>query len=494
MATLVSTGQITIVDTNDARPITAYLTSSPGMQQIFTKDESTVSYLPSWFTANSSTGIIISAKAFVGSIGGANEITGLLTNRKFTEVENGTAITTATTSTSFVNDSLGAISNPFTVTHNAGGSSIRIKGNLKDTIGQFNLFFEGDYTDPVTALVSKVIAQITLSVVKTGTNAVYVITRGVDTIEEATGTVKNVAIIAADLVRAAGVDTTGVTYKWYADGGSTQITTALSGYATLYGLKTSTAGTKPTGSAADLGINIPATTAGTTYNTLVIAETAVQDIEVFKVVLTDSDSKEYASFFTVYDISDPYDVRLLSTSGDKLQNGVGSTNIFPDVFYGSVRVSDLTGWTFTWYFYDRNGNRGAFIDTSKISVAGGAPITASTAGSSAVITYSGTSYAFTAGQIIKAVKPDGTAFFYEVASSTTNNVTIRAPSTNTWLSFSTFPAPSAIGDFVGGRLFGCTTSGGLLGGTRSTNAGGVITLTGDEVDVKARILCEASRP
>ena len=164
----------------------------------------------------------------------------------------------------------------------------------------------------------------------------------------------------------------------------------------------------------------------------------------------------------------------------------------PLVYYGSTLVSPLTGWAFTWRFYDKNGKRGAFIDTSKISTAGGAPITANTTTASATFTYTGTSYSFVAGDVIKVVNAAGLASFFEVASSVTNVVTMRTPTTNTWLSITDFPAPTAITDFVGGKLYGCHSVAGA--GTRVTAAGASILLTGDEVDAKSMIACDATRP
>lgn len=489
MPTLVSTGQITIVDTNDARPLTAFITANPGIQQIYSKDNDTVVYTPSWFTANSNTGLQLSPKVYVGTTGGSTDVTNILTNRKFCFTQGGAAITGATTSSDFVNDSDGALTTPFTVLTDASNTYLRIKGNLKPSVGQELIYFEGDYTDPVTGLVSHVIASISLNSVATGTNAVYVNFRGNNIIEQATGSTKNVVAITADLVRSSGVDTTNLTYKWYEANGATQITTSTPSVATKYGFKSVASGTSPTASTSDLNVNIP-TAAGSSNNTIVVAEPAVTDVAIFRVTITDSaDSRTWEGWFTIYDISDPYSLNIISSTGDKLQNGQGSTTLTPSVFYGSVQVASLTGWTFVWYFYDRNGKRGAFIDTAKIATAGGAPITANTTGSSATITYSGTSYAFVAGDVIKAVKPDGSAFFYEVASSTTNVVTIRTPSTNTWLSYTNFPAPSASTDFVGGKLFGCTTQ-----GTRSTSGATGITLTGDEIDAKGTILAEATRP
>jgi hypothetical protein len=489
---IVSTGQITIVDTNDARTITAALTASGGTQQVYTKDESTVGYTPSWFSSP----LTLTPQISIGGFTSA-QAWGALTNKQFALTAGGAALVSGTTSTSFVNNSDVQLSTPFTVSHAANGAStastFTITGNLKDSVGSFTLFFDADFTDPATALVTHITCQITLNTVKTGTNAVFIAIRGQTNIEEATGQTKNNIAVAADLVRSGGVDTTNLTYKWYEAGGSTQITTSLPNVATKYGLSTTTAGTSP--ATTTLNSNIP-TAAGNAFNTLTINETAVSDIGVYKVEITDNDAKTYTAYFTIYDISDPYDTKVISSTGDKLQNGQGSTTLTPEVYYGASRVTDLTGWSFTYTLYDKNGKRAGFVDTAKISTAGGANITAHTTGASAQFTYSGTSYAFTAGMLIKCVKPNGDAFFYEVASAGTNTVTIRAPSTTTWLNFTDFPAPSAITDFVGGKLFGCTGTGTLAtNGLRTvTTTPWQITVTGDEIDVKGRILVESNRP
>lgn len=488
MPTLVSTGQITIVDTNDARPITAWMTANPGTQQVFTKDESTVNFTPSWYSANTNTGIQLSPQVYVGTTSSSTNVTNLLTNRKFTLAVGGAALTNASSETNFVDDSNTAVSTPYTIVADGSNTYLRIRGNLKDTTGAYTYFFEGDYTDPATGLVSHVVCQITLNTVKTGTNAVYINKRGNDTIEVGASTT-TYGCITADLVRSAGIDTTGLTYKWYEATSGTQISTSLSGYATKYGFKTTAAGANPVGGSGDLGVNVPAVGAGNIYNTMTIAPAAVTDMMTYRVDITDADAKTYSQYFTVYDVSDPYQLSIISSTGDKLQNGQGSTVLTPVVYYGAVKVPSLTGWTFTWYFYDKNGKRAAFVDTTKISTAGGATISAQTGTTAAVFTYGGPSYAFVAGDIIKVVKTNGDAYYYEVASSTTNQVTIRVPATtNTWLSATDFPAP-AVGDFNGGKIFGCTS-----GGTRSTAAGATITVTGDEIDVKGNITAEANRP
>ena len=486
MATLVSTGQLTIVDNNDARSITAFIAASGSAHQVYTKDESTISYTPDFVSAN----LTLTPKI---SIGGMTEAQAwaCLTSKQFSLSAGGSALLTATAVAGFVNASDVTVAAPFTVTHAANGtatpSTLVVKANLTAATAVAALYFDADFTDPITGLVTHIVCSFTLSTVKTGTNAVFITLRGNNAIQQASTTTKNVTAVAADLTRSSGVDTSGLTYKWYEAATGTQISTSLSGYATSYGTKTTT-GT-PASSPSDLGVNVPTNGSGNAYNTLVISEAAVVDMKVFRVDITDADAKTYSQFFTVYDISDPYATTICSSAGDKLQNGVGSTNLTPIVYNGATKVDNLTGWSFDWYLYDRNGYRAAFVDTAKISAAGGAPITANTTGAAATFTYSGAAYTFAAGDVIKCVRPSGLASFYEVASVAGNVVTIRTPVTNTWLNFTNYPAPTTTADFVGGRLYGCTTQ-----GKRSSSAAAAITVTGDEIDVKGTIMIESTRP
>lgn len=471
MATLVSTGQITIVDNNDAKPITAFVTASGGTQQVYSKDESAVAYVPNW----TSTPNTLTAKVYVGGTSSAQEVSAQLTNRKWSND---------------LSTSLGS------------NTTLVVNTNLTEGTPSKIYYFEGDYTDPVTGLVSHIIAQITLSMVKTGTNAVYIQVTGQNVIEQATGSTKNTVTMKADLIRAAGIDNTGVTYRWFQSphAAADQIDGNLSGVTTKYGFQdTAASNAGRSGVIGQFQTGSGSTTAGiTTTNSpdggwadakaLVIHETAVTDIAVFKVEAKDSDGTIYQQFFTVYDISDPYDCRLVSTSGDKLQNGVGSTDIYPIINYGATKVSPLTGWTFNWYFYDRDGKRGAFIDTTRTAVAGGRNVTANTAGATGTITYDGTAITVAAGDIVKVVAPAGYADFYEVASGAGNVITLRTPITNTWLSY---PAMVA-SEFVGGKLFICKTSVTTNGG--ATDVAAKITVTGDEIDAKGVITCEANRP
>ena len=474
---IVSTGQFTIVDNNDARPITSFITASGVTQQVYTKDESTVSYVPDWTTAN----LTLTAKVYVGGTSSATEVSANLSNRKWSTSFGGTSLGSATTDL--------------------------VNTNLTEASPTTTYYFEGDYTDGTTGLVSHVIAQITLNLVKTGTNAVYIQVNGQNVIEQATGSTKNTITVSAALMRAAGVDDSNITYQWfkspfaasdqidgnYVDPQTSSAVTSIYGFqdtAAFNAARTGVVGqyqtTAGSTTAAISTSNVP-DASWTDLKALVIHESAVQNIGLFLVKAKDALGTIYQQYFSIYDVSDKYQVIVSSTSGDKLQNGVGSTNLSPVVYYGATQVSSLTGWTFTWYFYDKNGNRGAFVDTTKISTSGGATISANTTGASATFTYGGTSYAFVAGDIIKCLKSDGTAYYYEVASSTTNVVTIRTPSTNTFLNFTNYPSPSATTDFVNGKLFGCVAS-------RSSSAAATITLTGDDIDAKGKVSVDANRP
>ncbi len=464
---IVSTGQITIVDNNDARPITAYITASNGVQQIFTKDESTITSTPNWATTPN----VLTAKVYVGGATGSIDVTSTLTNKKWSA------------------DTVGS-------TSLGSGTSLTINTNLDPvTSAQKVYFFEGDYTDPTTGLVSHVIAQISLSVVKTGTNAVYLLPRGTMAILESDTATKNVAVITVDLVRAAGVDTSGITYQFYESNGATQITTAQSA---KYGMKTVGSG-NPTGSSTDIGQNLPASGAWSNHNTLVIHESAVSDIGVFRAVAKDADGNIYQCYFTVYDVSDPYETKIISTAGDKLQNGVGSTNLYPQVYNGStlLSVANTSAWSFVWTFFDGvTGTRAGFVDATKTAVAGGRDITANTAGAGCVITYSGAAITFAAGDMVKIVK-DGVARYYEVASGTTSsNLTLRTATVSTFLNATWAASSITANQFVGGKLFACSGNGATAGQKTSTGTGSAnyITVTGDDIDGKGNIVVESNRP
>jgi len=418
MPTLVSTGQITIVDNNDARPITAYITANGQTQQIYTKDDTTETFVPNW----ASSPLTLTAAIYVGGTTTATNVinSASLTNKTWSNVL-GTPIATAVTT--------------FTVSSNT---------TLTEAIPTKIYYFEADYTDPVTSLVSHVIAQITLSLVRTGTNATYVIIRGQTAFQESNTTTKNSVELSADLFRGSTVDDIGTTYKWFIS---------------------------PFGASDQLDANHPLVTAGSisfkttaggaatnpadgTYadvKTIVIKETAVSDIGFFKVEAKSADLATYAAYVTVYDVSDPYDLKLISTSGDKLQNGVGTTNVFPFIYEGSSQLTDTTGWTFDYEFYDATGAKAAFVDPSYTVRS----ITSNTTTAFTVNnTFSG--QALPINSIVKVISTAGLVRYYEVAATSSTTVTIdTSPETETFANVTGL----TVDQFAGGSLYVCQNTG-----------------------------------
>lgn len=461
MPTLVSTGQITIVDNNDARPITAYITADGPVQQIYTKDDTTETFVPNYV----STPLTLTAAVYVGG---------------------------TTTATNVINDaSLSGKkwSNNLSTSIGSNGTLVINTNVLTEAIPTKIYYFEADYTDPNTGLISHIIAQITLSLVRTGTNATYVITRGVTAIQRSNTATKNDATITADLFRGSVVDDSGTTYKWYvspfadpADQLDANHPLVTGGHISFKNTAGSAAANPADGTFADV-------------KTIVIKETAITEIGLFKVVAKSADNNTYAAYVTVYDISDPYDVQLVSTNGDKLQNGQGSTNIYPIVYNGDGAITDTTGWSFEYEIYDGASNKIAFVDPSF----------------SARDINSNTTTAFTVNNaltlsvntVVKVVSTSGVVRYYEVeAASASTTITIdTSPETQT---FASSTAPTA-NQFQGGKLYVCqgvgtvgvvTKTGGTLAntinGTHYTNSR--IIVTGDDIDSKATIFCKAIRP
>lgn len=498
MATLVSTGQITIVDNNDAKTIAAYITSgAQSLQQVYSQNNGVGSYTPSRAT----TSLVLTAQVYAGS---STDVAANILSPKWCLSAGGAALTSVA---------------GLTVVATIGSTpTLTISDDTQVTMASPSktIYFEGDYRDTATGLLSHIVVQTTLSLVQTGTNATYPQFKGSMFIEQSTGSVKKQVEIVADLIRTSGIDTTNLYYRWYTlvGGTWTPLDQTFSGYATKFGYRTAVqTATDNLGNidrTAMLNVAIPAVMGSNTtidgHKGIVIDESLITSIGLFKCSITDTlESLTYDGYFTIIDKSDPYQVTLISTSGEKLQNGVGNTDIYPIVYYGSTKVTELTNWSFAWQYWAVDMNsvstnpvsyRAAFIDTARTAQAGGRALgaTPNTAGAGSVITYGGSAITFAANDIIKIVLASGITRFYEVASGTGNTVTIRSTAaTATWLNNGVMNAVPTLNEFANGRLYVClglrTTSGGS-----NSDVAAKINVTGDEIDVKGTILCEATRP
>lgn len=443
---VVSTGQITLYDHNDSAPVTAFISASKGLSQVYTKDESTTTYNPDY----TSTANVLTAYVYVNGI----NVVSALSNRKW-----GTSLGASDLGTNV--------------------SSISKATNIPDTSPAYNVYFEGDYTDPVTSLVTHVNAMVTLSCVKAGSNAVYILVRGQLIIENAADGSKNTAEVFADLMRAAGVDTTNITYKWF-----------VSPYAAADQLDANhalvTGGKITFKTTAGGAATAPADGTWADVKTLVIREDAVTDIGLFMVQAKDNDGNIYSAYFQVYDVSDPYDVKVYASNGQVFQNGNGSKTLTPEVWYGGSKP-DISAYTFTWKLYDKNGAKSGFIDTAKTSAY--KAISANTAGITGAFTIAALTAAPVAGDVVRVISADGlTIKSYEVGSgSTTTSVVIRSP-----LNGFSADAPTA-SQFAGGKLWVYTGTG-ATAGQKTTTGTATCSVTGDDIDGMGVVYVDANNP
>lgn len=442
---VVSTGQITLYDHNDAAPVTAFISASKGLTQVYTKDESTTSYNPDY----ASTANVLTAYVYVNGV----NVVANLTNRKW--------------GTSVGDNSLGT------------ATTVTKSSNIDPATPAYNVYFEGDYTDPVTSLVTHVNAMITLNCVKAGSNAVYLLVQGQLVIENASQGVKNTATVTANLMRAAGIDDSSVTYKWFRDpyAAADQLD---ANHADVTGSKISFKTTA--GGAA----SAPADGTWADVKSMVVREDAIADIGLFMVQAKDADGNTYSTYFQIYDVSDPYDVKVNSTNGQVFQNGTGSKNLTPEVWYGGTKVADISAYTFSWKLYDKNGNKSGFIDTAKTSVAKNISAHGTTITGTFTID---SALSLSAGDVIRVISSNGLSVAsYEVgAASTGTTVTIRSAVNG----FST-SAPTA-NQFVGGKMW-VYINNGATAGIRSTTGTNACAVTGDDIDGMGVIYVDANNP
>mgnify|MGYP001164809500 CR=1 FL=1 len=444
---VVSTGAITLYDYNDAAPITAFINASKGLSQLYAKDESLITYTPDY----TSTANVLTAYVYVN---GAN-IVNNMTNRKWGTTLGGSDLGTNV-------------------------SSISKSTNIDPANPTYNVYFEGDYTDPITMLVTHVNSQITLNCVKSGTNAVFLQVDGQLAIEpNPTGGTKNSAEVKAHLMRAAGEDNTGVTYKWF-----------VSPFAAADQLDANhalvTASKVTFKNTAGGAASAPADGTWADVKSLVIREDAVSDMLLLQCQAKDADGNIWQTNFVVYDVSDPYDVKILGTNVFK--NGNGTCQLTPAVFYGGTQI-DISNYSFTWKLFDRNNKKSGFIDTSKTPSA--KLISSHTTGSSAAFTISvALAAAPVAGDVIRVISADGLSIeSFEVGSGSTKTViNIRAPVNG----FSTnYPATTS--QYANGKLWIYKGTGATAGQATTTGAASY-TVTGDDVDGSGTIYLDAINP
>lgn len=312
-----ATGQFTIVDYNDAQSFSAYISSNLALTQIYNPDNST--YAPDFTKTN----IVLTPSLFTSANGSVDAI-------KSAAVQSIKWFDGATEIVAGSNYALPAFVSK-------SNRPLTIKGNiLSGAITSKTIQCEITYHDAHLNQSIPIRANITLNRVNNGggTTLAQIVTPNGNIFKNSTLPSGIVALTAeASLLRASGPDTTDNTYAWYrmTAGAYVRMTSANAQGATGYDT-----------------------------STLSIPSSAVDSLESFKVDITDKDASSgtynqvFSAYVTIIDQTDPLQVQIVSTAGDVLKNGQGSTVLYPRIFRSGEEIN-VGDFQYYWYRADKNG-------------------------------------------------------------------------------------------------------------------------------------------
>lgn len=327
---IVSTGQFTIIDYNDAITLTGYISANQRTNQSYNPDNQ--SYVPSY----SSTNLILTAQLFKAG--------------SSTEILSAPGETANIVSIKWYDDTT---STPVLITDgtNYAGATTRaltIKTNIMTPASPGkNISVVVQYKDPTTLLTLDYKTQINLSLVSNGTAIAFADVYAVNGNVFKNNEVASLPI-KAELWRGSAVDTTSVTYKWAIQDVSVT-TTGNAGYDADFGL-----GWRKLTETANLST-------GVATNTLTVFPNLIPSFGVLLCAIKDTDSASptlntiFKSNCTIIDQSDPVSLVVSSSGGNIFKNSLGSTTLTAELFQAGSKITNLTGYTFKWYKYDQAG-------------------------------------------------------------------------------------------------------------------------------------------
>lgn len=325
-ATRVASGQITIVDLNDGKAVQAYTSTSKGETQIYNPD--TKVYTPSY---TASPYQVVTAKVYV---------TGLSADQAPTAACSGWVWK--------VNGTAAAATGDISFNKNV----LTIKQNISTSAKYMNIEWECNYTDPDTGSVTPVRGYKTLALSQSGGAAglvVFELPNG-DTFDKANNMTQLTA--KATLYRGATKDTTVKSAVWE----KLDISTGT--------WKAATEANSMTGG----------------VSTITVKADDVLNFQTYRVKMTDAEnqSEVFTGYVTFMDATDPYIVYVRSTTGDKIVNGIGSTEVYAEVWLDGNMVetkgATTPQFTYTWTKYNKDGVATNWSGTSSTTKTGN-PIT-----------------------------------------------------------------------------------------------------------------------
>ncbi len=321
-----ATGQITIIDYNDALTLSGFIGTNKAKTQMFNPDNN--SYNPDWSV---SPWMVLTPSLFkLGS--GNNLITDAVEKANvksldWYDVTNGTE-SLITASSTYVIEATGA-------------RTLTIKSNILAGLPGKEIMCKIVYTDPSTGLDLVYKMSISLSRVVNGGGITDAIVWAPDGNLFKNGAVASLPL-KAELWRGSTIDTTSVSYQWYKQDSSVS--------------------TDEGGGVGWKKLTNANGYAGVTTNTLTVPAAGVNSYAVYKCIIKDTDSasptynQSFIDTIAVIDNTDPYQVIVTSTGGDVFKNGVGSTTLRAGVFQGGAEIdAGGTLFAYKWYKYDKNG-------------------------------------------------------------------------------------------------------------------------------------------
>ena len=314
----ISRGQITIVDLNDAKSLNLYLSANQPTTQIFNRENS--SYVPDY---SKTPFLVISPELYVSGTS-ANVISNIETPPTWTINGNPDLATFGATA---------ATAYPYALT---------IKNNLTTT-AQMKVECEVTYVDPVTLVKTKSKSVMTFTKTENAGQLIVAISYAPK------GTIfkQGVTELKAhcDLWRGSTIDNTNVNYQWFklSDGTWTELNNTT-----------------------NFGIT------GYETNEITIPSSAVLNFETFKCEIKDTDpasgtfDTKVSDIISFADLTDPYQIEVVSPAGDKIVNGQGSIDITAEVWQNGEKLSNVSKFDFTWKKFNKDGAQDTAWGTSGV--------------------------------------------------------------------------------------------------------------------------------
>lgn len=317
---VLATGQLSIIDYSDALTLTGFITSNHAKTQIYNPDND--SFNPDWTTSN----LVLTVSLFkLGTSSDVIDSNQVQSVKWYDGSDPDTALTTG-----------GA--------YTVSGKTLTVSQNILSSRSAIDFIVEVIFRDTATGLDLLYKTGITFNKVENGggiTSAVAGMPNG--------NIFKNGNVSSlvgeVDLWRGGSIDTTNVSYQWYKQ--DPTVATDQGG---------GTGWRKLTSSSND-------GETGYTTRKITIPAGAIDNIEVYKILVKDTDTSSstynqtFADTITFLDQSDPIQVSVTSTGGTVFKNGIGSTDLTAKLFQAGEEI-DVAGssYTYKWYKYDKDSN------------------------------------------------------------------------------------------------------------------------------------------